>query len=667
MVEDKLLNTIEKIAVYAAVFLMPLFLLPIFPNPFVLPKLILLALAASTILIVKGVKLISTGKIEYHSSSYDLPVIFIALAYLASAVFITPNKMEAFLFPGTATIMITLTIIYFAVSNFKKKQKNVLLTGLFISTAIASLVAFVATSGILAKFSNLPAFLTSTRFTTVSGPLPLLVITLTLLPFGIHKIIHEEETEDKAFMTVLTSIVAFGFLICVYNVFFAKNAQPLLDFKTSWTVAVDSLKESPLLGSGPGNYLSAFNKFKPLTFNKTDIWTLRFTQSRSYYLTALTEGGIIAIAAVAYLLFTVYKVASKGQKENFDIKAFSGPQLSLIVLLISLMVFSSTISVFTLLFVLLATSTETKLKEINLGTSSNKTPAFLVAIPVIVGVGVFLFYSGRAVYAETRYQKALAYLNKNQGKETYDTLQEAIRLNKFVDRYHATYAQVNIALAQSLSLSPNATEEQRSTIAQLIQQGIREGKITVTLNKQRAGNWEILGSIYRSVMPFAEGADEFAIQAYSQAVALDPINPNLRINLGGIYYSLGRYDEAIRVLELSVLAKSDYANGHYNLAAAYRENNEIEKAINEMELVLSLVDENSQDYETAKSVLDLLEKTKLEPVLNESSPETLTEPQKAQPQVLTPPLELPEDAAPPATAPETNTEASPVASPTPTP
>lgn len=155
-------------------------------------------------------------------------------------------------------------------------------------------------------------------------------------------------------------------------------------------------------------------------------------------------------------------------------------------------------------------------------------------------------------------------------------------------------------------------------------------------------------------MPFAQGSDNFAIQTYTQAIALNPVNPNLRISLGGIYYALGRYDEAISAFELAALAKPDLANAHYNLSAAYREKGDIDKAISEMNIVLTLVPKDSSDYNLAKSELDALEKNRPSPA--PSTPlraaegqGNLTPPAEAPQQVIQPPIELPSEANPPAT------------------
>ena len=148
-------------------------------------------------------------------------------------------------------------------------------------------------------------------------------------------------------------------------------------------------------------------------------------------------------------------------------------------------------------------------------------------------------------------------------------------------------------------------------------------------------------------MPFAQGADQFAIQTFTQAVALDPVNPILRIALGGTYYALGNYDNAIDAFKLAVLTKPDFANSHYNLAVAYREKKNYDAAIAEINNVLGLVAKDSQDYTTAKAELENLQKQKAV-VKPAGSSENLQAPQPAQPSNIKPPLTLPEEATPPA-------------------
>ena len=128
-------------------------------------------------------------------------------------------------------------------------------------------------------------------------------------------------------------------------------------------------------------------------------------------------------------------------------------------------------------------------------------------------------------------------------------------------------------------------------------------------------------------------------------MALDPTNPNLRIALGGVYYALGRYDDAIDAFKLAVLAKPDLANAHYNLAIAYREKKNYDQAIAEMNTVLGLVQKDSADYKLAQSTLEDLKKNQS---TKTSGGENLTAPQPVPESNVKPPIALPKEATPPA-------------------
>jgi tetratricopeptide (TPR) repeat protein len=298
-----------------------------------------------------------------------------------------------------------------------------------------------------------------------------------------------------------------------------------------------------------------------------------------------------------------------------------------------------------------------------------RLPVIIAALPIIIVVVFYTVQATRVLSADITYKKALEYVVINDGRGAYDTLQQAINTNPYVDRYRITYAQINIALANSIAQKEEVTEDDRNTIAQLVQQAIREGKVAVALNPTRAGNWEMLASIYRAIMPLAQGADAFAVQTYAQAVALDPLNLNTRIALGGIYYAAEAYEDAIDVFKLAVAAKPNHANAHYNLAVAYRENGNLDRAISEMSTVLSLVSRDSDDYTVASQALaDLQDKKQAE--IGES--ENLTPPPSGELPGLEPPLDLPEEAEPPepVATPSPSPEASPTSpagGPTPTP
>ena len=232
---------------------------------------------------------------------------------------------------------------------------------------------------------------------------------------------------------------------------------------------------------------------------------------------------------------------------------------------------------------------------------------------ILVGLGLIYFFGYKAVCRGIHCSRLTSRLKRR--RKPANLMTSAIAQNPKVDRYHLPCSSgiwlrlLTCKQSVRADKEENTIEADKSTITQLIQQAIGGGKAVAT-NPQRSGNWEILAQIYKNIMSFATGADQFTIQTYTQAIAFDPINPNLRIALGGVYYALGRYDDAIDAFKLAVIAKPDLANAHYNLAIAYREKKNFDNAIAEMNAVLSLVEKDSPDYALAKTELDNLERNK---------------------------------------------------------
>ena len=71
---EKLLAKIEKYILYFVVFLFPFFVLSISPNPFVVPKIALLSLGVALILLVRALRVITAGKLEFSVGNFDFPV-----------------------------------------------------------------------------------------------------------------------------------------------------------------------------------------------------------------------------------------------------------------------------------------------------------------------------------------------------------------------------------------------------------------------------------------------------------------------------------------------------------------------------------------------------------------------------------------------------------------
>jgi tetratricopeptide (TPR) repeat protein len=633
----QILATVEKYVLLVTISLYTLFMLPGFTSPYIVPKEILVGTGISLFLVIWTARMIVKGEFSFSIGKFDAGVLLISISYLLSTIFKTPNKLEAFFYPGTATFIIAACLIYFLVNQLDKKSKRGVLIATFVSGLLLSISIFSTNLGLYAKIPFLPAFIKEASFNPLGGSLPSAIYLISLLPIGAAFALKEREIVKRIFFAVATAVLIFGLTILIAGMLPGKpQFSTFPSLQTSWAIATESLKQSPIFGVGPGNYLTAFNLYRPIAYNRTSLWLVRFTTAGNFYLTLITEVGIIGLAAILLLLISIYKNLSQ------DLKTGSWEEIAMVLLLVLFAVVPIAPSLVLPLMVLLATSSRSEEKTVSLAT--NRVPSVIVSAPILLSVAALVIFGAKATLAEVTFKKSLDALTQNDAKKTYDLMISAVSQNSYVDRYHASLAQIDMALATTLASKKDLTDTDRQTITQLVQQAISEGKATVAANPGRSGNWEVLAQIYRSIMPFAQGADQFAIQTYTQAVALDPLNPNLRIALGGTYYALGRYDEAIDAFKLSVMAKSDLANAHYNLAIAEREKKNYDNAIAEMNTVLSLVQKDSADYKLAQSTLDDLQKNK-----PAGSSENLTAPQKNQTSNIKPPLTLPEDATPPAT------------------
>src|SRR3989344_6052238 len=194
--------------------------------------------------------------------------------------------------------------------------------------------------------------------------------------------------------------------------------------------------------------------------------------------------------------------------------------------------------------------------------------------------------------------------------------------------YHRVFSQINLALANSLAQgiqqgsSPSA-EVQRNITA-LLQQSINSGRNAVILAPVTSLNWQNLSQIYRSLINVGQNAEHFAIASMNQEIALDPYNPILRVQLGGIFYQLGKFDNAQNQFRVAINLKRDFANAYYNLGHALEQMGDLQSALEAYQVVKQLSRDNKQNLERIEEEIKTLEAKIGETVkeAGEISPET---------------------------------------------
>ncbi len=413
---------------------------------------------------------------------------------------------------------------------------------------------------------------------------------------------------------------------------FPKEIQ--LPFAVSWKIAASAFRDAPFVGTGPSSFLFNFTSYKPVEFNQLVLWNFSFDTAYNEFLQILGTLGMVGFAAIALLCLVVINHARKNlsldsvdaHQEGTNVLlpslAISG-LLTVVLLGIHATTLVSTVSMFFILaaFMVSQKVVRERVMELSMGLKASTSNRQFDLLPVIIFV-IFLVAAVPVAYelfnvvgADYYHRLALSQANKS-GTKTYQYLQKAESMNPVIDLYRVDMAQTNFALANAIvaragtinQSSPSAalSDQDKQTIQTLLSQSINEGRVSVALSPRSSRNWEVLASIYRNITGVAQNALAFSLDAYGRAIQRDPLNPTLRLNVGGIYYSVKSYDLAIRFFTDAANLKPDYANAYYNLAIALRDKGDIQNAALVAQQTVTLLQQNNPsgpDYKVAAKLL----------------------------------------------------------------
>jgi len=181
---------------------------------------------------------------------------------------------------------------------------------------------------------------------------------------------------------------------------------------------------------------------------------------------------------------------------------------------------------------------------------------------------------------------------RNNGQTIYNLQRQALIDFPYRSDYYRIFSQVNLALANSLASSvpqgSNAPTSMQQTITQLLQQSIANGRTAIALAPMTSVNWENLSQVYRSLIGVGQNAGQFAVATLNQAILLDPQNPILRVELGGVYFQLQQYDAAQTQFQAAISLKPDFANAYYNLGHALEAKGDLRNAVSAYQASQSL-------------------------------------------------------------------------------
>lgn len=449
----------------------------------------------------------------------------------------------------------------------------------------------------------------STNWSITGSLINEVILMVFLVSEWVKRLVIKLKKEEVYLLeAMVTSLLSLVTLLDAFRLF--REGWVNLDGGMSWLIAAEAFKRSPIWGVGIGNFVEAFWQWRPVTYNLTKYWSNGFRFASSGVLNIWTEIGIVGLGIVVLMTLQVLK-----EKKNF--KGIRAVVMGLIVMFLPY----NFVSLWLMIWLLGGIRGKTNQLEMDVTIREKKVNVapWLFGI-VIVGLSAFSgYWMYRIVMGERYMRQSMLAAAKNDGGGTYNLQIKAIGMLPTLAEYRRIYSQTNLSLAGVILANKEMTDEDKQKASVLVQQAVREGKAAISLEQNNPSYWVNLASIYRQIVGVVDGSADWSYQAYQQAVAIEPVNPMTRLDMGGLLFAAGKFDEADRVFEAVVLSKNDLANGWYNWAHSAKKLNKLPDAVARLTQALALVSVDSGDYEKAskeltewKKELEVLSKKEVE-------------------------------------------------------
>ncbi len=540
-----------------------------------IPWIFLIA-AAAVVLLAGGIRRV-TLELSRGTVAFGL----LGLSSLASLAFSSGNRWDALVHPLGPATWTAFALI--ASVRLSKSAKIIISYVLYGATSVVGLIAIYQWIGM----KLLPSWVST------GNPATTIALFAIVIPMIGKDFLHEKNRSQvaAALLTLAGFIALAGLAVTLWQRVPTLSAV-FPPYRIAWIVAVETLKnlKPAILGVGPENYTLAYNLGKPLQVAAGPLWNIRYTAGSDFFLHMTAVQGLVGLAAaIIFVRLLLFPIA----------RPYRAARIAAILVFVLL---PPAAGIFFPVAVVYLLSFDQPLIVVK-----GRVPVFVryAGAFVALGIGIVTAYAlTRFTMGEIAYGQAIAAAQKNQGTESYNLLIRAIRSDPFLSRYHQTLSAVSLAIANSIVSQQTVSDQDKTLVGKLVQQAISEAKTAVTLSPQNVNAWENIGTIYQTIMPVAKDADTWADASFTKALSLDPTNPVLWVNLGGVQVYEKKLDSAITSFDRAVFLRPTYANAYYNLANAYKLKGDAANAAAAATKAMNLVEPNSSDYFKAKTLLD---------------------------------------------------------------
>jgi len=427
---------------------------------------------------------------------------------------------------------------------------------------------------------------------------------LTFLIFSFRKRLFKEDVSHLSlpilFLLIAIIYIFFSPLQSLFPANSIVNNLPseiLPSQKISWSIAFQGIKESPIIGSGLGNYSYLFNKFKPASFLDSVVWQIRFDKPVTHIAELLGTTGILGI--VSYLLLIgMFLLVSFMIVNGEDASSYNSLfTLSILLGFMALLIgqffyYQDTTLTFTFWFFLAfgVISWKKVVKETTFSFKDFPEIGLICTVifwTILFGFLFFYFTMGKLYVADVYYRDYLT--NPTEMKLTLEeanSLQKAGQIADSRTVYHIILARAYLSELVEEMQKPKPDNQR---LADIVALAVAEGKRAVELSPNRVTAQETLGFVYRDIRGLAEGASKWGIKVLEQAIELEPKNPILISELAKFYMNNEDLEKAKELFTKALEIKSDYVNAAVSLSILKENEGNTEEAMKLMEDLVSKV------------------------------------------------------------------------------
>ena len=396
------------------------------------------------------------------------------------------------------------------------------------------------------------------------------------------------------------SVMLFSIVFLFSPMFFNLNTTVprtlILDSETSWQVAwhasTDNIKRV-VMGSGIGTYGYDFSQYREASFNEFSYWQVRFNNAGNYAAEVLGTLGILGfllyIGVFVVFIVMFLSLLWRSFKTSRAQPLYLPFGIGVVSVIISQFLYPLTMPLALTFWFFLA------LFVISLGPifGEYKIPLTkrlwkfisIVVIAVLILFISWIYFSGAKAYvADLQYARAL---RSADVEKRIHALTSAVELNNknpqyliLLSRVHMDRALQELRKPEELQDKVSISRDIQLALSYVKGEEVGEVKIrgVVDIAEARVGAWEALGQIYKSIVS-APGALDWSINAYKQAVSLEPTNPDLRVELGRLYTQREEFEMAEQEFGKAIQLKDNYTIGFIELALVKEKKGDNDSAI----------------------------------------------------------------------------------------